>query len=228
MTTFSNFVSILETDVPRFYEKHYQGLRDKKIGIKPRFEKGISFEIKDDASSATRGVTFSNPQKKEFVIINYDEYCKKISKYSSAFVEKRPSCDFILLEEKNKSIIIFDEMTSAIDAKNLDKPIRGYEQGKRGKMRKQLLNTIETLIVVPQAKEEIEKYAKKECLITIILYEHSVDRDINAPKVFTRFSKVAMKETRGEGLRINNDKFKDKGFQLTELYFESANDTYKL
>jgi len=109
MTTFSNFVSILETDVPRFYEKHYQGLRDKKIGIKPRFEKG---------------------------------------------------------------------------------------------------NTIETLIVVPQAKEEIEKYAKKECLITIILYEHSVDRDINAPKVFTRFSKVAMKETRGEGLRINNDKFK--------------------
>jgi len=228
MTSYSNFISILKTDVPRFYGNQFGALRNQEVDAPFSVQSQSSFELRDLSSPANKGVIFSNPNKKEIIVVDYDRYFKNLSDLSPAFAKGKKNCDYILLDERTKSIIIFNEMTSESDEGSLDKPIKEFGQSKHEKMRKQLVSTLQTLLDVPEVQAEIEKYEIKECLMTIIVCHHSVDQYIRAANLSARFSKIAMDETNGEGMEINDNNFKSRGFGLKEKFFHTQDDVYTI
>jgi len=228
MTSCSDFVNILGRDVPCFYSKQFGALKGKTINVPYYVENGSFFVLKDATSSDRIGVRFSNPESKELIVVKYGEYHKEAVKISSSFGKNRYNCDFILLDEKSKSRIVFNEMTSALNIDNLSKPVTGFAAGKKSKMQAQLLSSVETLTAVPQVKEEIEKYKVKECLMTVAMKnKYSVDDYINAAKTANRFSGVAMVETKGEGMELNCKELNNKGFKLKQ-YFQKEEGAYRL
>lgn len=152
------------------------------------------FELQDDEkgfiASAGEGVSaFSNINEKELKVIAFDNYlssikCKKL--------EGKPRCDFIVCDKElsNNDYFILDELTTATNNQNLEKPISNakgivqYSKGKKDKAQHQLLSSLIILFKSDKIKEYISKCKNKYAVFS---YKIKAPKLPKGQKVFNAF-----------------------------------------
>jgi len=156
------------------------------------------FEIADNVDGLRicqkgEGVAcISNPNQYELEIIEHDKFIKSLSINSQA-VGKR--CDLIIYNDNYKKHLILGELKTG--------------KGNRRRARKQLLNTLKTLMKISEFQNIVNSITyKKCCYFWKIPYSPKV---INAVEAFNRIQNISK-----EGFKIS-DNFGNYGFEFWEF-----------
>ncbi len=144
------------------------------------------FEIEDTETReiilhTTRGngmANFSNPDKIEIVIVNYDKF---VSDLPHHFQHGRRRCDILLISENNGCFVLGELKDRNINNSNKRQSIR------RG-AKDQLLKSLETLIDVQKILDYINTKSDKRCCY--FNKQSSSPRIINATTAFNRLPNI--------------------------------------
>ncbi len=225
----------MKTCIDTYFAKYYNLPED--IRIKEDLTDQSLFDLLDNKDhyivAYKEGyASFKNTNKDTILVLGYDDYIKSMAK--SKFQKNRPSCDF-LIEDKDANAILLNEITSSSNnIEGLKKPIPyrrhkdkiQYQGGKLEKVALQLLSTLQTLNQVPEIKDKLQSYKKKICLCSYKLYLNNNVPQIQSTQIaFNRGIMEIEKQTKGEGIKINNTEIEQFGFEYRRI---SHSDTFVL
>jgi len=218
-----NNVSLLSEELPRHYENKYTSLRNRTLSVPIATYNEKTFTL-TDTKNGNSEAHFANPNCKEFCVIDFEAYLGQIKPFSNGV--KR--CDFILVDDKGKSTLVFNEMTSSLAIENISKPITGFEGGKIEKMREQLASSVKILNNVSKIRQYMATFSEKVCLRSIKVSEFSKKGIISAVDAFRKNLYEQARVAGSKGIKESNKELEDLGFTLTTLYQFNSTDSFSL
>ena len=131
-------------------------------------------------------------------------------------------CDYFIIDTETE-ICILNEISSAIDIKNLDKPTENFSGGKSEKAQKQLLDSLKTIKKCIPLWQILSSAKSRICLFS---YRIAQDKDPlinNIRTAFNRPLQVEISISKERGVAYRNDDIEQLGFQ-----YRRAEKTFKI
>ena len=129
-------------------------------------------------------------------------------------------CDYFIIDTEVE-ICILNEISSAIDIENLDKPTEDFRGGKSEKAQKQLLDSLKTIKKCVPLWQMLSNAKDRICLFS---YRIAQEKNPLINKIQTPFNRPLQVETsisKERGVAYRNDDIEQLGFQYrrTERIF---------
>jgi hypothetical protein len=187
----------------------------------------ISFEIKDNAGKKDSdgndiyGIArYSNPDKLEINIINYEEFIKPLPpRIKNTNDIGKSVCDFIVYSANNQYFLLNELTNTALEFINEYKNSKGKQEGKLVKAQRQLEHSLKSITNVPTIHSYIQQFRIKHCCF-FNSYTKIIS-DINAEEAFNQLDEIE----NSEPTILSNEAIEKLGFEF--LVF-SGNQTYLL
>lgn len=203
--------------IEKFFEIHY--LLDNNVSIFNQNTTECFFDLDDDQKPNyivryTEGIaSFTNNKCHEIHVLDYEGYITSFENRPS-FTNHRRRCDFIIEDKVGNAIVLCELTSSSHGMSGLIEPRDEFQGGKFEKVEKQLADSLETLVCVPQIKDYFDSLAIKVCLCSYKLFNvsklsHHIQSTVTA---FNRYLKVEEYETGENGAELVSKRINDLGF----------------
>ena len=173
----------------------------------------VYFEIEDTNAGEIilhtgRGIgigKFSNNNALDVTIINYDKFITSIQ--DEPFKSGRKRCDILLVDANNRYLILGELK---------DRNILNGKSGKvRGKAKKQLLSSLQTMLAVPQILTHSNRIAIKRCCY--FNKQSASPFSLNATNAFNRLPNIYP-----DGFKMSNPGIEALNFDFYEFTGEQT------
>lgn len=202
---------------------------NREIQLRQGLTKEKEFDLQDSAKESSTIVmakgtgksSYRNEQEWLLYILDFEHYKAQLN--NSAILKGEGltrMCDYFIIDTEVE-ICILNEISSAIDIKNLDKPTEDFRGGKSEKAQKQLLDSLKTIKKCVPLWQMLSSAKDRICLFS---YRIAQDKDPLINNIRTAFNRPLQVETsisKERGVAYRNDDIEQLGFQYrrTERIF---------
>ena len=194
---------------------------NRKIQLRQGLTKEKEFDLQDSAKESSTIVkakgtgksSYRNEQEWLLYILDFEHYKAQLN--NSAILkgeELTRMCDYFIIDTETE-ICILNEISSAIDIKNLDKPTEDFRGGKSEKAQKQLLDSLKTIKKCAPLWQILSSAKSRICLFS---YKIAQDKDPLINNIRTTFNRPLQVETsisKERGVAYHNEDIEQLGFQ---------------
>ena len=179
---------------------------NREIQLRQGLTKEKEFDLQDSAKGR-------NEQEWSLYILDFEHYKTQLN--NSAILKEEGltrMCDYFIIDTETE-ICILNEISSAIDIKNLDKPTEDFRGGKSEKAQKQLLDSLKTIKKCIPLWQILSSAKSRICLFS---YRIAQDKDPLINNIRTAFNRPLQVETsisKERGVAYHNEDIEQLGFQ---------------
>ena len=192
---------------------------NRKIQLRQGLTKEKEFDLQDSAKESStivkaKGkVSYRNGKEWSLYVLDFEHYKSQLN--NSAVLKQEGltrMCDYFIIDTETE-ICILNEISSAIDIKNLDKPTENFRGGKSEKAQKQLLDSLKTIKKCAPLWQILSSAKSRICLFS---YKIAQDKDPLINNIRTTFNRPLQVETsisKERGVAYHNEDIEQLGFQ---------------
>ncbi|MCM1034563.1 MAG: hypothetical protein NC038_03395 [Paludibacter sp.] len=207
---------------------HY-GLQ-KKVVLTEECTNNADFDLQDTTIPyivpfSTGDVSFKNTNL-SLSVIKYDDYVKQFGEPKS--MQHKLRCDFVITDKETNNLMLLCEITTdnSRDGKGLSKPIIKnntiiFQGGKLEKTRRQLADSLQILLNVPEIQVYAQQKHERVCLTAYRITIHN-DETQQVRTAFNRAYIIETQETGSDGVLINDVNINSMGFLYKRISHDSV------
>ena len=203
---------------------------NRKIQLRRMLTKEKEFDLQDNAKGnmivMAKGmgkISYRNEQEWSLYVLDFEHYKAQLN--NSAILKEEGitrMCDYFIIDTETE-ICILNEISSAIDIENLDKPTENFRGGKSEKAQKQLLDSLKTIKKCVPLWQTLSSAKNRICLFS---YRIAQDKNPLINNIRTAFNRPLQVETsisKERGVAYHNEDIEQLDFQ-----YRRAEKTFKI
>ena len=198
----------------------------RNVRIRKEITQTTFFDLTDDERETKivleKGLgkaTYTNLQRKELYIIDFEDYKKQLNNCAVLQQNKLTrQCDYLIFDT-TQTVCILNEITSGSSFQNLQKEIKKgneveFSGGKFEKVQQQLLHSLRTLYLSDEISKLLLSFEEKICLCS---YKIHTSKMPPAQVAFNRALMIENNISNEKGIQYAHKEIESLGFQYRRI-----------